>query len=118
LSGTSAQSPRASTSGGASGFHTGIGVAALDWARQRRRPATALPCVPSTWNSTSSSRNTRTHHDELNWATTPSSSSKIAYAASSAVAAYSSPFSSQRRGMCVRIVACTARTGPNRFSST
>ena len=48
------------------------------WTRQWRRPATALPSVPSTWNSTSSSRYTRTAQDELICAMTPPSSSKIA----------------------------------------
>ena len=51
-----------------------------------RKPTTALPCVPSIWNSTSSSRLTRTSHDELICATIPPSSWKIPYAASSAVA--------------------------------
>jgi hypothetical protein len=50
------------------------------------RPTTADPCVPSTWNSTSSSRFTRTVQLELISATMPPSSSKMPYAASSAVA--------------------------------
>ena len=86
--------------------------------RQRRRPATAEPWVPSTWNSTSSSRCTRTAQDELICATIPPSSSKMAYAASSAVASYSTPCSSTRRGMWVAVTAVTARTGPNSCSST
>src|SRR5699024_11650243 len=47
-----------------SGFHTGFGVCARCWATQLRKPATADPCVPSTWNSTSSSRYTRTAQEE------------------------------------------------------
>ena len=69
-----------------SGFQTGLGVAARCWTRQLRRPATAEPSVPSTWNSTSSSRLTRTAQEELIWAIAPPSSSKMPYAASSAVA--------------------------------
>ena len=62
-----------------------------------RRPATALPSVPSTWNSTSSSRYTRTAHEELICAIDPAvRARRCAYAASSAVAAYGSPCSSQR----------------------
>ena len=52
-------------------------------------PATALPSVPSTWIQSSSSRYTRTVHDELNCATiSPPGPSrrKVPYAASSAVA--------------------------------
>ena len=86
LSGTTCHWSRKRSVTGRSGFQTGIGVAARCWIRHSRRPATALPWVPSTWNSTSSSRFTRTHHEELTCATTPPSSSKIAYAASSAVA--------------------------------
>ena len=85
-----------------SGFQTGFGVAVRCWALQLRRPATALPCVPSTWNSTSSSRLTRVVQEEFSEATMPPSSSKMAYAASSAVASYSAPCSSQRVGMSVR----------------
>src|SRR4029453_19017641 len=69
-----------------SGFHTGIGVLTRGWLRQPNRPPAAEPWVPSTWNSTSSPRSTRTAHDELIWAITSSSISKIAYAVSSAVA--------------------------------
>src|SRR5213082_1839363 len=36
---------------------------------QLRRPATALPSVPSTWICSKSSRYTRTAHEELNCAT-------------------------------------------------
>jgi hypothetical protein len=43
---------------------------------------------------------------------------KIAYAASSAVAAYLRPCSSQRSGMWVTAFAVTASTFPNRFSRT
>ncbi len=46
-------------------LHTGFGVAARGWILQWCRPATALPSVPSTWNSTSSSRWTRTAQDEF-----------------------------------------------------
>ncbi len=41
----------------------------------------------------------------------------MAYAESSAVASYGSPFSSQRRGMCVVMCAVTARTGAKSCSS-
>ena len=70
-----------------SGFQTGIGVPAAGWMRHSRRPATALPCVPSTCSSKSSSRSTRTHQDEFICTIGPSSISKVAYAASSAVTA-------------------------------
>ena len=42
-----------------------------------RLAATAEPSVPSTWNSTSSSRLTRTAQEELIWAIAPPSSSKM-----------------------------------------
>src|SRR5207253_1218539 len=40
-------------------------------------PATALPLVPSTCNVNRSSRRTRVVQDELKWAMTPLSSSKV-----------------------------------------
>ncbi|CPU63998.1 Uncharacterised protein [Mycobacteroides abscessus] len=89
LSGTCSHWARKSWSVGRSGFHTGLGVRARGWTRHPKSPATADPSVPSTWNSTSSPRSTRTAHDEFTWATTGPSgpaSSKIPYAASSAVA--------------------------------
>ena len=86
--------------------------------RQSVRPATAEPSVPSTWNVTRSSRRTRVHHELLIWAMTPSASSKVAYAASSAVAAYGLPCSSQRFGMCVAPRQITLFTAPKRLSST
>ena len=46
------------------------------------------------------------------------SSSKMPYAASSAVAVYGSPCSSQRVGMWVTAFAVTALTGPRMSSST
>src|SRR5215211_2706129 len=118
LSGICSHWLRKSSVVGRSGFQTGIGVRTRGWMRQPKRPATAEPWVPSTWNSTSSPRSTRTAHDELTWATMSPSSSKIAYAASSAVAAYLRPCSSQRSGMWVTALAVTASTLPNRFSST
>ena len=48
-----------------SGFHTGFGVMLRCCTLQFRRPATALPSVPFTWNSTSSSRFTRVTQEEL-----------------------------------------------------
>ena len=43
---------------GTSGFHTGRGVFTRCWVTQRVSPATAEPCVPSTWKVTRSSRRT------------------------------------------------------------
>src|ERR1022692_793877 len=83
---------------GRSGFHTGIGVLTRCWTAQLRRPATALPAVPSTCSSTSSLRLTRTAQEELTEATAPPANSSSAYAASSAVTSYCAPRSSQRTG--------------------
>src|SRR2546430_13044773 len=47
-----------------SGFQTGFGVSSYDWVRQRRSPATALPCVPSTCSVSRSSRSEE-HTSEL-----------------------------------------------------
>ena len=118
LSGICVHWLRKSSVVGRSGFHTGMGVATRGWTRQPNSPATAEPWVPSTWNSTSSPRSTRTAQEELTWARMSPSSSKIAYAASSAVAAYARPCSSQRSPMWVTALAVTACTRPNRFSST
>ncbi len=63
-----------------------MGVALRGWILQPKRPTTAEPCVPSTWNSTSSSRLTRVVQLELSCAVMPPSRPKTAYAASSAVA--------------------------------
>ena len=63
---------------GTSGFHTGRGVFTRDWVTQLVSPATAEPCVPSTWNVTRSSRRSRVAHDELMWAITPPSSWNVA----------------------------------------
>ena len=63
---------------GWSGFQTGFGVLTRCWVQHLVRPATAEPWVPSTWKVTRSSRRTRTSQDELNWAITPFSSSKVA----------------------------------------
>src|SRR5260221_3969974 len=46
-------------------------VSASAWVKQRVRPATAEPRVPSTWNVTRSSRRTRTHQELLKCAMTP-----------------------------------------------
>ena len=73
--------------------------------------------MPSTWNSTSSLRSTRTAHEEF-ICTTTSPISKIAYAASSAVASYRLPCSSQRSGMWVTALAITESTRPKRCSKT
>lgn len=64
----------------------GFGVACRGWISQPNSPTTAEPRVPSTWNSTSSLRCTRTAQLELSWTTAPPSRPKIPYAASSAVA--------------------------------
>ena len=77
-SGTRCQAARWSIGLGMSGFQTGIGVAAAGWIRHSRRPATALPSVPSTCSSNSSSRSTRTHHDEFICTIGPSSISNVA----------------------------------------
>ena len=69
-----------------SGFHTGLGVSAAPCTTTSRRPATAVPLVPFTSTVSKSSRRTRTHQLLLNWHTVPSSSTKMAYALSSAVA--------------------------------
>ncbi len=61
-----------------SGFQTGFGVFTRCWVQQLRRPATAEPWVPSTWRVRRSSRFTRTVHEELKWAMTPLSNSKVA----------------------------------------
>jgi hypothetical protein len=60
-----------------SGFQTGRGVMLACWITQSRRPATALPLVPSTCKVSRSSRRTRVVQDELKWAMTPFSSSKV-----------------------------------------
>ena len=78
LSGTSSHCEKKFMVCGTSGFHTGRGVFTRAWVKQRVRPATAEPCVPSTWNVTRSSRRTRTHHDEFMCATMPPSSWKVA----------------------------------------
>ena len=82
VSGTSCHWSKKSIVCRASGFHTGRGVFTRDWLRQSVRPATAEPCVPSTWNVTRSSRRTRVTHELLTCATTvppaPSSSSNVA----------------------------------------
>ena len=61
-----------------SGFQTGFGVKESPCIAHSRRPATALPRVPSTWIVSRSSRRTRTHHEELKLQMTPFSSSNIA----------------------------------------
>ncbi len=71
MSGTSSHCARKSWSVGRSGFQTGLGVWARGWMRQPNRPAVAEPWVPSTWNSTSSPRSTRTAQEELIWAMIP-----------------------------------------------
>ena len=63
---------------GTSGFHTGRGVLTRACVKHLVSPATAEPCVPSTWNVTRSSRRTRTSQDELMCAMTPPSSWKVA----------------------------------------
>jgi hypothetical protein len=55
-----------------------LGVAIAGCTLHPRRPATALPSVPSTCSSKSSSRFTRTHQDEFICTTSPPSNSKIA----------------------------------------
>ena len=98
---------------GRSGSQTGFGVAARGWIRQWCRPATALPCVPSTWNSTSSSRLTRTAQEELIWATMPPSESRRSRTRRRRRwPRTASPCSSQRRSMCVAARAVTARDRP------
>jgi hypothetical protein len=82
------------------------------------RPATAEPCVPSTWNVARSSRRTRTHQLMLSVAMIPPSSSSMAYAASSAFASYGLPDSSQRFGMCVAPMHETLFTLAMMLSST
>ncbi len=69
LSGTSCHWSRKPPGRRQSGFHTALGVTERCWTLQCRSPATALPWVPSTWNSTSSSRLTRTDQEELICAT-------------------------------------------------
>ena len=54
------------------------GVLTRDWVLQSASPATAEPCVPSTWKVTRSSRRTRVHQLLLIVAMTPPSSSNIA----------------------------------------
>src|SRR5947209_4107644 len=56
LSGTSIQSSRKSIVFGISGFHMAFGVFTRLCTLHSRRPATALPCVPSTCRVSSSSR--------------------------------------------------------------
>jgi hypothetical protein len=102
---------------GRSGFHTGIGVDTRCCTAQWRRPATALPCVPSTCSSSSSRRLTLTAQDEFTEANAPLPNSTTAYAASSAVASYGRPDSSHRRGMCVAVRTYSAVIGPNRSLS-
>ena len=63
---------------GTSGFHTGFGVLTRCCVQHFVSPATAEPCVPSTWKVTRSSRRTRTAQDELMCAITPPASSKVA----------------------------------------
>ena len=60
---------------------------------------------------------TRTAQEEFTEANAPLANSSTAYAASSAVASYGEPDSSQRRGMCVVVRAYTALIGPNRSVS-
>src|SRR5690606_37883975 len=50
LSGTVCHCARKFIGFGTSGSQTGFGVAARCWIRHSRRPATAEPSVPSTWN--------------------------------------------------------------------
>ena len=61
-----------------SGFQIDFGVVTAGWTLHSRRPATALPCVPSTCSSNSSSRLTRTHQDEFICTISPPSNSNIA----------------------------------------
>ena len=77
FAGTSSHWSRNGSVTGRSGFHTGFGVCARCWATHLFNPATAEPCVPSIWNSTSSSRQTRTAQEELICAMIPPSSSKM-----------------------------------------
>ena len=63
---------------GTSGFQTGLGVLTRCWVQHLVNPATADPCVPSTWKVTRSSRRTRTHQDEFMCATTSFSSLNVA----------------------------------------
>src|SRR5688572_21995148 len=58
-SGTGCQPARKSIGCFTSGFQTGLGVFTRDWVTTSVKPATAEPCVPSTWNVTRSSRRTR-----------------------------------------------------------
>ncbi len=118
VSGTACQPPKKSIACRRSGFHTGFGVLTRDCVTQSLSPATAEPCVPSTWKVTRSSRRTRVHQLLLIVATTPPSSWNIAYAASSAVAAYLRPCSSRRSGMCVAPRQHTLFTSPKRWSRT
>ena len=70
--------PKKSIVCGMSGFQTGFGVLTRCWVKHLVSPATAEPCVPSTWKVTRSSRRTLVVQDELIWAMTPPSSSKVA----------------------------------------
>ena len=56
LSGTSCQSAKKSNGFSMSGFQVGRGVFTRCCVLHPRRPATALPSVPSTWIDSSSSR--------------------------------------------------------------
>jgi hypothetical protein len=78
VAGTSIHDSRCAMGSGRSGFHVDLGVAAAGWILHPRSPATADPCVPSTCSSNSSSRFTRTAHDEFICTTRPPSNSKIA----------------------------------------
>ena len=61
-----------------SGFQTGLGVFCVRLNPATRKPATALPFVPSTCRVSRSSRRTRTVHEELKCAITPPASLKVA----------------------------------------
>ena len=78
----------------------------------RAGPATALPCVPSTCSSNSSSRLTRTHQDEL--ICTISAAVELEHRVGGVLGGRrrtASPASSTRSGMCVAPTAQTERTG-------
>jgi hypothetical protein len=62
------------------------------------RPATAEPCVPSTWNSTSSTAVDADGPGGVDLRDHVAFEFEIAYAESSAVAAYLRPCSSHRSG--------------------
>src|SRR5436190_8389425 len=83
LSGTSLHVAKKLMGWSTSGFHCGRGVFTRAWLQHFCRPATAEPCVPSTWKVTRSSRRTRVHQELLICAMIPPLSWNVAYAESS-----------------------------------